>query len=337
MREGQSLVVNGSDRFKVEKVVTNIEDVGNVEFAMLELPADLLLNAAGEHAVEALVQLSVRHATPVRGSLDRYVRHFNKEGLAFSNELKVDSPGTRILSQVSCVASTTDEVPDHGFSDGTNERAIMHNAEQGVSNNLRQSVINASILIVDPTSDAILVQGNITLNVDDVTIVWTVRTVDFRIIVEIWGGADGGAVVGDVGADASPLTGLGLANGHYRRSNDRTESPDINYEVDYLVGVRELRRAVRACRKSLPQVTAPALIIQAEGDPLVGPKSATVLERRLGSRVKMLSRLESDRHVIVRGDGSEGVFDAIAEFIREQVVDADHTVREVESDLTRGL
>lgn len=130
---------------------------------------------------------------------------------------------------------------------------------------------------------------------------------------------------------------LGLANGHYRRSNDRTESPDINYEVDYLVGVRELRRAVRACRKSLPQVTAPALIIQAEGDPLVGPKSATVLERRLGSRVKMLSRLESDRHVIVRGDGSEGVFDAIADFIREQVVDADHTVREVESDLTRGL
>ena len=101
----------------------------------------------------------------------------------------------------------------HGFSDGTNERAIMHNAEQNVSNNLRQSVINAAILIVDPTTDAILVQGNLTLNVNDVTIVWTIRTVDFRIIVEIWGGTDGGAVVGDVGADASPLTGLGLANG----------------------------------------------------------------------------------------------------------------------------
>ncbi len=101
----------------------------------------------------------------------------------------------------------------HGFSDGTNERAIMHNAEQGVSNTLRQSVTNAAILIVDPTSDAILVQGTLTLNANDVTIVWTVRTVDFRIIVEIWGGSDGGAVVGDVGADASPLTGLGLANG----------------------------------------------------------------------------------------------------------------------------
>ena len=101
----------------------------------------------------------------------------------------------------------------HGFSDGTNHRAVMQNAQDAVSNNFRQSSITAAILVVDPTDDSIQVEGTITFENESFTIVWTTVSAGFRIHWEVWGGSNGGAVVGDVGADASPLTGLGLANG----------------------------------------------------------------------------------------------------------------------------
>lgn len=43
MRQGQNFVVSGSDKFKVEKVVTNIDDVENIEFSMIELPMNPII------------------------------------------------------------------------------------------------------------------------------------------------------------------------------------------------------------------------------------------------------------------------------------------------------
>ena len=101
----------------------------------------------------------------------------------------------------------------HGFSDGTNHRAVMHNAEDGVSNNLRQSSITACALIVNPVDDAIQVEATVTFQANTFTVTYTTQAAGFRLHYEVWGGTHGGAVVGDVGADASPLTGLGLAHG----------------------------------------------------------------------------------------------------------------------------
>ena len=100
----------------------------------------------------------------------------------------------------------------HGFSDGTNNRAVMHNAQDGASNNFRQSSITASILVVNPTDDTIQVEGTVTLQATTITFVFTTVSAGFRIHWEAFGGA-GAAIVADVGADASPVTGLGLANG----------------------------------------------------------------------------------------------------------------------------
>ena len=114
------------------------------------------------------------------------------------------------------------------------------------------------------------------------------------------------------------LRQLGLSDRHYARSNDDTESPDINYGVDYLMGIRELRRAADACRKRLGEVTAPALIIQSDADPLVAPDSGKTLLAGLGSQEKVLSELPFDRHVIIRGDGSQGVFEAVYQFVERR-------------------
>ncbi len=111
------------------------------------------------------------------------------------------------------------------------------------------------------------------------------------------------------------LRQLGLSDRHSTRSNDDTESPDINYGVDYLMGIRELRRAADACRKRLGEVTAPALIIQSDADPLVAPDSGKTLLVGLGSQEKVLSELPFDRHVIIRGDGCQGVFEAVYRFV----------------------
>ncbi|MBT8485546.1 MAG: alpha/beta fold hydrolase [Phycisphaerales bacterium] len=86
-----------------------------------------------------------------------------------------------------------------------------------------------------------------------------------------------------------------------------SESPDLNYQTDYLHSLRELRRAIAACRRTLSHVTAPALILQSEADSVVAPSSATELLRRLGGPATM-RWLPGRRHVVVRGPGSELVF-----------------------------
>ena len=109
---------------------------------------------------------------------------------------------------------------------------------------------------------------------------------------------------------------LGLTDGYYRLLNDDTESPDLNYKTYDLASIRQLRLAVRASQKRLGGVKAPALVIQSTKDPLVGPDGAASLMERLGGRDKVLVALPFDRHVIVRGEGSEKVFDAVGRFVK---------------------
>jgi esterase/lipase len=111
------------------------------------------------------------------------------------------------------------------------------------------------------------------------------------------------------------MRGLRLSGNHYSMSNDGTESPDINYRVDYLRGIRELRRAMKACHRSLGDVKAPAMLLQGNHDPLVDPDGGRMLLKRLGCDDKILSTMSFDRHMILRGDGSEDVFNAVGRFV----------------------
>jgi esterase/lipase/1-acyl-sn-glycerol-3-phosphate acyltransferase len=96
---------------------------------------------------------------------------------------------------------------------------------------------------------------------------------------------------------------------------NHSESPDINYDTNYLWGIRELRRAMRACRRHLSEVTAPALVMQSDDDPVVDPRSASILHDRLGSDTRLVVRMPGARHLVVRGDRSAHVFERIEAFI----------------------
>ncbi|MCP3904226.1 MAG: alpha/beta fold hydrolase [Planctomycetes bacterium] len=100
-----------------------------------------------------------------------------------------------------------------------------------------------------------------------------------------------------------------------RSVRNDSESPDINYDTDYLWGIRELRRAIRACRRGLPDVTAPSLVMQCDDDPVVDPRSASILHDRLGSETRLVVRMPGARHLIVRGDRSAHVFDRVDAFV----------------------
>ncbi len=93
------------------------------------------------------------------------------------------------------------------------------------------------------------------------------------------------------------------------------ENPHINYGKNYLRGVLELQRLIGECRDALPGVNRPALILQSTQDPTVRPESGQGIHDMLSSERKTLAWIESDRHVIVQGNGRESIFGRIACFV----------------------
>ena len=108
---------------------------------------------------------------------------------------------------------------------------------------------------------------------------------------------------------------LRLGNGHLVRRNDRSESPDINYDTDYLRGLAQLMEVARRCRRRLGDVRVPALVVQAEEDPVVSPRSGRIICERLGSERKELVEVPLDRHIIVRGQSERTVGERVVRFV----------------------
>ncbi len=110
---------------------------------------------------------------------------------------------------------------------------------------------------------------------------------------------------------------LDLANigkGRLEYIDDIPEYPEINYSRNYVKGVIQLEKLMKVCREELKKITAPALIIQSNKDPVVNAKSADIIYQSLKS-VKKLMTLEMNHHVIVRGLGKEKVFAAVEKFV----------------------
>lgn len=93
------------------------------------------------------------------------------------------------------------------------------------------------------------------------------------------------------------------------------ENPEINYLRNPISGVKELMELMDELSGRLDQIKVPALVIQASDDPVVDPDGSKVLHERLGSQDKELVMVNSERHGIIRGEGSEGVFVQVVDFL----------------------
>jgi esterase/lipase len=92
------------------------------------------------------------------------------------------------------------------------------------------------------------------------------------------------------------------------------EHPNINYARVPVTGFHELERFMAALESELAAVKAPALIVQAERDPVVNPAGTRRLFQLLGSPAKEYLSFDLDRHGILLGAGAAPVHTAIGTF-----------------------
>jgi carboxylesterase len=89
----------------------------------------------------------------------------------------------------------------------------------------------------------------------------------------------------------------------------------ISYPAYPVRGVAELRDLTRELQKALPQVAAPALLVQARRDQSVPASSVEGLSRRIASKDKQILWLEKSGHIVIRDSEREIVFAAISDFM----------------------
>lgn len=113
------------------------------------------------------------------------------------------------------------------------------------------------------------------------------------------------------------LKSMNIQGAHMDYVENNSESPDINYTRNYLKGVVQLGKMMDECGIHLPEIVCPALIIQGDKDPIVNPISGQMIIDTIGSNNKELIKLSFDRHVIVRKENCELVFEKILTFVNE--------------------
>lgn len=95
---------------------------------------------------------------------------------------------------------------------------------------------------------------------------------------------------------------------------NNSEHPAINYRHMPIRGLYELRRLVSTLESRLADIHCPALIVQGDKDPVVDPKSANIIHKKLGADYKTLLLIESDRHGILMDDVG-GTQQQVVEFL----------------------
>jgi len=98
---------------------------------------------------------------------------------------------------------------------------------------------------------------------------------------------------------------------------NKSENPHINYSRNPIAGVREIERLMNALEPKLPNLKMPALIVQSRRDPVVDFKGSRKIFELIGTSEKEYILFNFDRHGILLGDGSDKVFKAIGEFVRQ--------------------
>ncbi len=93
------------------------------------------------------------------------------------------------------------------------------------------------------------------------------------------------------------------------------ENPDINYPRNPINGIYELGQLMKVVESNLSSIKIPALIIQAQNDPVVNPLSAEEIYKKISSQDKKLVRIKSARHGIVRGHELKEVAGEVISFL----------------------
>lgn len=95
------------------------------------------------------------------------------------------------------------------------------------------------------------------------------------------------------------------------------ENPEINYTRNPVSGISELEELMKTTSSRLGNITIPALVIQAENDPVVDRESAKIIFKKISSQAKELFFVNSSKHGIINGEDLETVAKKIEVFLDE--------------------
>ena len=96
---------------------------------------------------------------------------------------------------------------------------------------------------------------------------------------------------------------------------NRPENPHINYLRNPIAGIREIERLMEQVEDHLSEIRIPALVAQADRDPVVDPKGSRRIFERIGAIDKSYSLLRFNRHGILLGEGAERVHRLVFDFV----------------------
>lgn len=93
------------------------------------------------------------------------------------------------------------------------------------------------------------------------------------------------------------------------------ERPQINYTRLPVAALREMEYFMKTLEPRLAAIQTPALVVQAQGDPVVAASGTKRLFEHIGSKHKRYQSFDLSRHGILAGEGSLAVHTLIADFI----------------------
>lgn len=93
----------------------------------------------------------------------------------------------------------------------------------------------------------------------------------------------------------------------------------VFYRTFNLAAVRSAIALIEQVKAELPQITTPALIMQAQQDSVVDPAGAQIIYQRLGSSIKTLHWLPESDHIIPLDLERDQVFAEVGQFLAAPV------------------
>ena len=89
----------------------------------------------------------------------------------------------------------------------------------------------------------------------------------------------------------------------------------VNYSKNPVAGVKEVGDYLESIEETYASISQPALIIQANNNPVVDPKGSRKIYDSIGSENKEFCLLNYNRHILINGEGAGKVFRKIGTFI----------------------
>ncbi|MES2676923.1 MAG: alpha/beta fold hydrolase [Pseudomonadota bacterium] len=111
------------------------------------------------------------------------------------------------------------------------------------------------------------------------------------------------------------LEKFNITKGQLRYVENHSENPGINYSRNYIKGVEQLKMLMENCQAILEKITCPVLIIQSTQDPVIDRDSVKIMLEKINSKMRSFKEIDSQKHIIIKGQGSEKVFEMIEQFV----------------------